>query len=356
MPQPATENEDFDLILRRGRSALDLLVQLQIAPTPARYTVTFLHQTGEMSELSQAINLLVGRNKMTAQALDELYEQFFGRAIEEAELRDASHRIKRTVAEVVDCIDAASGSAEHYGNILAGLSDQSDTQLAADLSGAVANVLDETNRMAETNRKLEARLQASSSEIELLRQHMERLEREASLDALTGIGNRKSFDITLRDAVATANREEQPLCLLMIDIDHFKLFNDTHGHQLGDQVLKLVAKYMTDCIKGLDTACRYGGEEFGVVLPRTRLRDAISVGDLIRQHVAAKKVVNRRTGISLGQITLSVGAAEFRRGEPASDLVHRADEALYYAKQHGRNRVASETDLVFVAPEKVRAR
>jgi len=336
VPQPPAENEDFATILRRARSGVDLLVQLKIPPTPARFTVAFMHQTGDMPELSQTINRMVGQDKLTIHAVDEIFEQYFGRLIDEADLRDASKRIERTVAEVVDCIDVASDGAQHYGNVLAGFDGD---------AAKLPSVMDETQRMAQLNRQLESRLQNSSREIEQLREHLSRLEREASLDSLTGIANRKSLDKSLRDAISLAAREDRPLCLLMIDIDHFKLFNDTYGHQLGDQVLKLVARYMSDCIKGQDTAARYGGEEFCVILPQTRLHDAIHVGDNIRELVSSKKVVNRRTGLMLGQITLSVGVAQYRHGENAGDLINRADEALYLAKQTGRNKVLSEHDL-----------
>ncbi len=92
-------------------------------------------------------------------------------------------------------------------------------------------------------------------------------------------------------------------------------------------------------------AARYGGEEFSVVLPRTRLEDALHVAEQIRSHVASKKVVNRRTGEALGQITLSIGVGEYRIGETPAELIHRADEALYMAKKTGRDRVVSETQL-----------
>lgn len=337
MPQPLAEKEDFPTILRRARSAVDLLAQLKIPPTPQRFTVAFMHQTGDMPELSQTLNRLIGQDKLTTLSADELFDQYFGRMIEEADLRDASKRIERTVAEVADCIDVASDGAERYGNVLAGFSGQANQ---------LAGVMDETQRMAEMNRQLEARLQSSSREIDQLRDHLNRLEHEANFDGLTGIANRKSMDKTLRDAIAFSAREEKPLCLLMIDIDHFKLFNDTHGHQLGDQVLKLVARYMSDCIKGQDTAARYGGEEFCVILPQTHLHDAAHVGNSIRELVSTKKVINRRTGNLLGQITLSVGVAQLRPGETAGDLLARADEALYLAKQSGRNRVMTEHDVM----------
>ncbi|WP_158240745.1 sensor domain-containing diguanylate cyclase [Telmatospirillum siberiense] len=353
--RPVPQDDDFVDALRRARSTIDLLAQLRIAPTPSRFTLVFLHQCGEMADLSKAVNRLLGHDKLTAVALDELYDEFFGRFLEETELRTASQRIGRTMADVSDCLDEASDTAERYGSVLADFSgsadqladviDPSNLRVVAELSEAIGTVLSETRKMAEINDLLEERLQLSAREIELLREHLDLLEREAGLDALTGIANRKSFDIMLRETIAMASREEQPVALLMIDIDHFKVFNDTHGHQLGDNVLKLVARYMKECIKGRDTVARYGGEEFAVILPHTGLDAAVQAANLVRRHVSMKRVVNRRTGASLGQITLSIGVAEYRPGEPASELVHRADEALYFAKSTGRDKVAGENEI-----------
>jgi len=334
--------EDFTTAASHARSALNLLTELRIPPNPERFHVAFVHQTSSNQALSMAMNRMLSHDKLSVTALDELYDQFFARLIGEAELRDASMRIERTVSDVVECIDAASESAEHYGTVLA---DFSGAAPQSDFDKRVDAILDETRQMATSNRRLEERLQSSSTEIEFLRQHLERLEREASLDNLTGIANRKRFDQLLRDAMARSQTNGTPLCLLMIDIDFFKTFNDTHGHLLGDQVLKLVARYMGECVTAQDTVARYGGEEFVTILPRSSLEQAVTVAETIRQHVGSKNVVNRRTGASLGKIALSIGVAEYRRGEPAAELIHRADEALYLAKGQGRNRVKAETDL-----------
>lgn len=127
----------------------------------------------------------------------------------------------------------------------------------------------------------------------------------------------------------------------MIDIDHFKSFNDNFGHQIGDQVLRLVARTLTDGVKGRDIAARYGGEEFAIILPETPLSAGVTVGNALRKAVATKDVVNRNTGEKLGRITMSVGVAEYVPQENISELIERADAALYTAKQNGRNQVAA---------------
>lgn len=130
----------------------------------------------------------------------------------------------------------------------------------------------------------------------------------------------------------------------MVDIDHFKRFNDTHGHQVGDQVLRLVAKTLTDCVRAGDLPARYGGEEFAVVLPKTGIQVARPIAERIRTTLAARKIIRRNTGEGLGGITISIGAALYHPGETPAALVARADSALYAAKRQGRNRLVVEGD------------
>ncbi len=171
------------------------------------------------------------------------------------------------------------------------------------------------------------------------------MQKEALTDALTGIPNRKSFDMRLRVAAREARENEEPLSLLFADIDHFKHFNDTFGHQIGDQVLRLVARTLTDSVKGRDTPARHGGEEFAIILPQTPLNAARIVADQIRLGLMRRRLVGRDRRDNYGSVTLSFGAAEYRPGESLTTFVERADAALYFAKRHGRNRVATE-DMV----------
>jgi len=115
------------------------------------------------------------------------------------------------------------------------------------------------------------------------------------------------------------------------------------GHPVGDKVLRIVARSLREGLKGRDTSARYGGEEFAIILPQTRLKDAAIVADQIRQGLAARKIVNRQTDEDYGTVTLSIGVAEYRYGEPLTDLIRRADDALYRAKRSGRNRVELES-------------
>ena len=146
------------------------------------------------------------------------------------------------------------------------------------------------------------------------------------------------------ESAMLAQAEGETVALMMCDIDHFKKFNDSWGHQTGDQVLRLVASCLSDNLKGRDTAARYGGEEFGVILRGTDLVNAIHVADQIRQAVQGRKLVKKSTGDVLGTITISIGVSQFAPGDTVESVIRRADACLYGAKQNGRNMVLGEND------------
>ncbi len=148
----------------------------------------------------------------------------------------------------------------------------------SELQALVGEILVATRTMQTRAQRLEGELDQSSQQIEGLRGDLAKAQREANTDGLTGLANRKYFDYALGAAADEARVNGVPLCLLLADIDHFKRFNDAHGHQVGDQVLRLVAEVLTSSVKGRDLAARYGGEEFAVLLPQTDLEGASQPG------------------------------------------------------------------------------
>ena len=164
---------------------------------------------------------------------------------------------------------------------------------------------------------------------------------------------RKFFDRALEAAVEQAHQNNEPLSLLMIDIDHFKSFNDNYGHLTGDQVLRLVAMALKASIKGQDVTARYGGEEFAVILPNTALRQALAVADNIRRAVMSKQLKKKSTGEMLGRVTISAGVSIMQAGDDGHSLIDRADACLYAAKRNGRNRVICEADPEFIPNDRI---
>ena len=164
------------------------------------------------------------------------------------------------------------------------------------------------------------------------------------------LANRKHFDQSLERIIASSGERGELFCLILADVDHFKTFNDTHGHQMGDHVLRLIAGEMKQAVKGQDVVARYGGEEFAIILPATGLSAATGVAERIRQTTMSKELRRRKTGESLGRVTISLGVAEYRRHESVQDLVERADNCLYAAKRRGRNCVVAQDQLVAGSP------
>ena len=249
------------------------------------------------------------------------------------------------MSQLLDALGITGQNVAGYDEILAQFSDHLGSAEFAEIGNLITSLLNETQTVRAKNQRLEASLETSSIEIKDLRRNLASVRKEALTDPLTDIGNRKYFDLSLIEWMRHAERNSEPLCLLMLDIDHFKKFNDTYGHPLGDQVLKLVAATIGECVKGRDVVARYGGEEFSVILPKTGLDSACTVGDQIRLAVASKEVTKKSTGETLGQITLSVGAAQLRSREEPVEIIIRADEALYAAKQKGRNCVVADSEV-----------
>ena len=161
-------------------------------------------------------------------------------------------------------------------------------------------------------------------------------------DPLTRVFNRAGFDKAIERLCADSHNHEKSLSLLFADIDYFKRFNDTFGHQTGDQVLRLVAEVMNSNIRGGDILARYGGEEFAILLPDAKLENATMLAERIRRAVEGRNLKKRRTNEDLGSITMSVGVSTFQQNDTIETFIERADQCLYIAKDLGRNQVIHE--------------
>lgn len=318
---------------------LEKIDSLGLQSTPEIYELWYRYFEGH-PDIVRAIDAQPGA--VDEKLCVELHTKFFTMQAQEGSIRRVNNEVQNSINTLVSRLKSATAATTEYGDTLDGVAERLDGATTIDqLADVVANMLTDTKRMVSKNRELEGELVKSTHEVEELKQYLDTVKKEATTDGLTDIANRKSFDSTLREAVEISAKEEQPLTLLLLDIDHFKNFNDTFGHPMGDQVLRLVARVLVGNIKGQDTAARYGGEEFAVILPDTPLVSGAKVAETLRRAIETRELVNKSDNKKLGSITISIGVAELRPGEQPSTLIERADEALYKAKNAGRNRVST---------------
>ncbi len=338
--------QEFRRALGYANSAMDLLKRGQIPPYPQFYELLYAYATGVNPSLNQRVNQIFRDGTATQELAERLYNEFLKSQDANERISSVSERMATRIEAVHEAIDTAMATANAYSGTLQSASgDLGQDMSETDLRAMAQKLLGETRRMQDANAQLEQKLDASRDDIAALQRDLDEVRRESMLDPLTKIFNRKSFDEGLLKSFNEAAGEGTPLCLMLLDIDHFKRFNDTWGHQTGDQVLRLVAMTLKSNIKGKDMAARYGGEEFAAILPETDLEGAIIVADNIRKAIQAKELLKRSTNEKLGRITASMGVAMYKPGDTPASLIERADRCLYAAKHAGRNRVLSENEL-----------
>jgi diguanylate cyclase len=338
--------DTFAKALETAKTALAVMAENGIPPTPRNYAVWYAHVGRAAPELSRALDAMIAAQEpFTSERNDELFVRFIAAEAQATSMAEVGRRLHKSIGKVLETLTKASGDTKAYGDRLDAVSAELDSEHGIErLRDIIDGLAAETQRVASQNQTLEIQLVKSSSEIADLRRSLAVVQHEAMTDSLTGIHNRKFFDIRLSEAVREAQESGEELTLLVIDIDHFKRFNDTWGHQLGDQVLRLVARTLTDSVKGRDVTARFGGEEFAIILEKTRLEDAVRIADQIRLTMMRRRIVKKDSGDDLGGVTVSIGVSRYRRGEPATGFLERADAALYTAKNAGRNRVAPESE------------
>jgi diguanylate cyclase len=199
----------------------------------------------------------------------------------------------------------------------------------------------ENEKMQRNTRELKSSLEQSRTQILELRSNLAQAQELGMRDSLTELRSRRFFDVSIETEIEAAHAQRTPLSLVMADIDHFKRVNDTFGHPIGDQVLKIFSSLVLNNVKGRDVVARYGGEEFALILPQTDLEGAKRLTEQIRTQLESKRWTVKRDGQPIGKLTASFGVAQLTPEEDSERLIRRADAKLYEAKKSGRNRVVA---------------
>ncbi len=338
---------DLETTAEIVKKILPKMGEYKVPITPQNYRVWYEYYSGTNRELTHEIDSLIREKRQFTHELNRyLYTKYFGDDYNKEILREVQSKTINVLKNFLEQVLATTSSTSDYGDKLEKYSEQLNrAQDLGEIQGILEEMIRETSNMVESTRDLQSKLREASTQVEMLRKELAKTAEEAKRDALTGLRNRKAFDEELAKLLKSYREKGEIFSLIMVDIDHFKRFNDRFGHKVGDKVLQIVANTLNYTLKGKDFVGRYGGEEFVVLLPRTSLENACVVGEQIRENVSEKRLRVTKTGENLGTITVSVGVSQVNENDTAESVIERADRALYLAKNSGRNNVKSEKDL-----------
>jgi len=325
-----------------ARAALDRMQQAKVWPTALNFEL-WLHLVADPEgPLAREIErLLQSGEPISDFVAEELAHNFLPKVKLQDEIKDAGDILTHELATVSKAIRNAQRTNASYSQQLATARQELRDDRAPDEVKTLIRGLTQATDLVQTeNMVLQQKLADSNAEVGRLRDTLAQARRDATTDALTSLPNRKAFDEELERACAAADMSGVPLQLAVLDIDHFKLFNDTWGHQTGDQVLRYVAGVIGRIGAPPRFAARYGGEEFAMLFGTEGSAEVETILHEICQEIASRRLKRRSTSEELGTVTISAGFAQRRPNEPPASLMDRADTALYESKRTGRNRVS----------------
>jgi diguanylate cyclase len=325
------------------RMTLGFLGKYNLPGDPVNYTVWYEYASKNNPHLISAVEESLNESQpITPELTNSWFEEhvvFRGQAL----IMGIKMDLLKILREVFGDLSTAGDELSLFEKCLAQYSER--IEQAEDnetLQESLRGLLLAVKNVEASSATLERRLKSADEEVKSLQIKLKEAEQHATTDALTGLWNRRSFEDKLAHHMTRCQQTEGDLSLVMLDIDHFKQVNDTYGHLTGDDLLRIIAKTLRDYVKGKDIVCRYGGEEFVILLPDTPLIGAVTVAENIRKHFSQMSWKQKRTGASMGKVTLSAGVSSARSDESMETFVQRADVALYQSKKMGRNRVTAE--------------
>ncbi len=331
--------EDVDTATQHAATAIAEMAMREISPTPGNFCVWYNYLAGSVPELRRELDaLLLSGKTISSSTIQDLFDKYFREPSAEERLQQTGDELHNTLADVIRQVTQAGLDANEFGKTLTKASGSLGTGRidAGAMRDLVSELINATKLIGQKNQALEAQLQQSSGKIAALQTRLDAARRDALTDALTGIGNRKSFDLSIQFRAQQATEQRTDLCLVMIDIDHFKRINDDHGHATGDLVLKEFTQRCMRAIRSHDLLARFGGEEFAILLRELNPNLLPEIAERIRKEINGTpfSVADRNL-----EVTVSLGGSLRFAWDQLEHTISRADNALYAAKNSGRNRV-----------------
>lgn len=330
-----------------ARKVLPKMGEFEVPLTPQNYRIWFEYYLGTNKNLVEEVEGIINSgNGFTPKINRKLYEKYFEDEEYRKRFKQIQEQARTVMKNFLEQVMLTTSSSSEYTDKLRQYALRLDSvKHFSEIQDILESMKKDTAIMIRSTSALQKKLEETTNNAEKLRKELKKATREALIDGLTGLHNRKAFDNMLQELYQGFMKEGRSFSLIMMDIDHFKAFNDKYGHRVGDEVLQIVGTTLLETVKGKDFASRYGGEEFTVLLPNTGLDNACVVAEQIRKAISGKRLKIKETGEYIQKITISLGVAQICIDDDVDSLLKRADKALYLAKNSGRNNTKSEQDL-----------
>ncbi|MFG0256250.1 MAG: diguanylate cyclase [Rhodopirellula sp. JB053] len=324
-----------------AREALGHVGKFQTPPTPSVYEVWYRYVEGVDDIIANLSHAVEDVNAVSVDMLEQLHKQYCVH-IEDTNT-DLSDNLASEMTSLQSILESQMDAGKQFGSELdeACTSLQDAPATPESVAECAQRLLSSNNTMQDQIRQLQTQLQASQSKVQALQEELNESRTAVMTDPLTNLGNRRHFDVNVRQSLMLARTENQHSYLLLVDLDHFKSINDTFGHDCGDKVIMYVASQLTHLCPTAPIS-RLGGDEFAIILRTDDYSEATDVAAEIRQYFASTPLKLSGSNEDLGKIDVSLGGSRLRDNDDHETWFVRADKLLYEAKNAGRNSVMLE--------------
>jgi len=335
LPQYESNKEYNAELLRKS---IPMMVKNNISTHPINYAIWYEYVADSNTKLNQAIDTLIAdKTPFDDTTSLNLYKSHICNASVDS-FEKINSSLNNILSDTVSSLESSSDKVISAGINFAACSTQLEqSENSNEIKTVLSSIITETKQLTDISQTLKVQLDDAHHEMDQLRHELSKVKEMASTDALTGLLNRRAFDTEIINLIN--NHKNMSHCLLMLDLDHFKKVNDTFGHIVGDKVIRYTAKLLKKHSSDHHHPARYGGEEMTVIMPKTKLAEALQIAETIRKSLSTSQLKPKGSDNSIGTITVSIGVTTLKADDDISSFISRADNALYEAKETGRNRV-----------------
>jgi len=333
------KNHDLENSFKHLKNTIPLMLKHKIPAVPLNYALWYTYASNESESLNETLDHALQRNlPISDSKTRDLYRKHVADE-QDVDVWELRHSLESMVIELSQSVQDTRSETRNFKSTMDTCMDdlakvEREGLSMEEVMDLVRTLVSQTKQIRGSTLSFSTALNDAEREITRLRNQLEQSQQAALYDALTGLCNRRYFD---EELAAYAMRPN--MCLILADLDHFKKINDTHGHVMGDLVLKASAKKLQAACREGAQAFRFGGEEFAIIVPNSKLSVARQIAETMRRSIEKIGVRDKRTSEVLGGISASFGIAETKAGMNPLALIEAADKQLYEAKNLGRNRV-----------------